>query len=176
MTNKLKINIFLIVCALTLIACSSKSEKGKWSKEDMGLCIKEGTDEINADEDAKKGFEILNVKIEESVECACKEAEKRYESYAIADEKLSSMDQEEATKIFSECIGLGNMDSVDGGWTEEAKKGVLQGCNEEAGPGFEEYCDCALSEIMERYSFYELEDLGDEEYEEIMLDCLQYLE
>jgi hypothetical protein len=175
MTNKLKKNIFLIVCALTLIACSSKSEKGKWSKEDMELCIKEGTDEINADEDAKKGFEMLNVKIEDAVDCACKEAEKRYESYAIADEKLESMDQEEATKIFSECAGLGNMDSVDGGWTEEAKKGVLNGCNEEL-PGYEEYCECALYELIEKYSFYELENLGDEEYEEIGQECLQYLE
>tara|TARA_B100000900_G_scaffold347736_1_gene313042 strand:+ start:637 stop:1164 length:528 start_codon:yes stop_codon:yes gene_type:complete len=175
MINKLKINIFLIMCALTLIACSSKSEKGKWSKNDMKKCIDEWITEVNNDADAMKGVEMLNVNIEDAADCACKKAEELYESYKEAIKEEEKMSNEEETRIYAECVGLGNMDSTDGGWTEEAKKGVLQGCNDEL-PGYEEYCECALSELMEKYSFYELVDLGDEEYEEIGQECFQYLE
>jgi hypothetical protein len=174
MKKILQSTIYILICILVLSSCGSKSEKGKWSKDDMKKCIEESVAEINKDADAKEGMKLLNVNIEEAADCACKKAEEIYESFEEADKELEKMSEEEAAKLIADCIGLGDVNSAEGGWTDEAKQLFLTGCNEE--PGFEDFCECGLSKIMEKYTFFELENVSEEEFGFILEECGSFLE
>ena len=176
MTNYLKSGVFFLICTFTLFACTSKSEKGEWTESDMENCIKETIDEFNSNSDASvtEAMEILKVNIEEAADCMCKKAEGKYESYEAADKAGDEMSDSEAAELFSECLNLGDMQSADGGWTEEAQELFLAGCNQE--PGYEDFCECGLEKIMEIYTFSELEDISEENMGSLFEECLYLVE
>ena len=172
MSNYLKLGIYFLICTFTLSACTSKSEKGKWTKEDMEKCIKEGTDELKEDESINEISVITGKSIEDIANCACKKIETMYESYAEADKKIESVSDEESVEIFADCFGFTD---ENGKWTQGTKDFFMQECNIE--PGMEEICECALEKMEKNFTIIDIANLGNgdlekqEELTQIYMDC-----
>ncbi len=174
MTNYLKLGIFFLISVFTLNACTSKSEKGKWSKEEMEKCIKEGAEELKEDESIKELTKMTGKSLEDIVDCSCKKIETMYESYAEADVKLESLSDEESVELFANCFGL--IDE-NGKWTKATKDFFMQECNAE--PGLEKYCECVLEKLEKNFTLLDLAKLGngemdtstEEEITQMYMDC-----
>ena len=60
-------------------------------------------------------------------------------------------------------------------WNEENRDAFMEGCLEEGGEEYREYCECALKEVMMEYKPLDAPFISDEEWDEIGSACYQYL-
>ena len=59
-------------------------------------------------------------------------------------------------------------------WNQENRDAFIEGCLEEGGGEYREYCECSLKEVMMEYLPLEVPFLSDEEFEKIAASCNQY--
>lgn len=90
-----------------LFSCGPKSKKGAWIKSEKKQCISEGVEALSKD----PNFSMIQVFLKsynekEFATCVCDKLEKKYDSYAEADKKITkNLDQDAAFDLVKDCLG-----------------------------------------------------------------------